>query len=295
MIRAVVTDMDNTLYSWVDYIVPSTERMLETLCRVLSLPRIQVIQALKEVYDRYESNDYPFAIQESRLFDPYRGDFPSFSKLVIEPASEAFAAARKRYLRPYRGVIETLRQLEVWGIPVVALTDAPRNPAERRAYMMGLDESLTALYALPAFPFPETGIAPEIRKREEAGGCPIRCEVVELRREDEKPNSRGFLAICERLGVPPHEVALVGDSLSKDMRLARQTGAIGCWAEYGTYISAEYQERLDILSAPKAMRRHLRQAPDSTALPRFRLSCFDQLLGIIESENSGALTTALPA
>ncbi len=288
MIRAVVTDMDNTLYSWVDYIVPSTERMVEILCRVLALPRIQVVQALKEVYERYESNDYPFALQESRLFEPYRNDFNAFNKLVIEPASEAFAAARRRYLMPYRGVVDTLRQLRDRGIPVVALTDAPRNPAERRAKQMKLDEHLSALYALPAFPFPETGIDPRIRAREEAGGCALSCEVVELRREDEKPNPTGFLAICERLGVAPREVALVGDSLSKDMRLAREVGALGCWAEYGTYVSAEYQERLEILSAPAATRRHLRQAPDPEAMPRVRLSCFDQLLGAIEAENRGA-------
>ncbi len=281
MIGAVVTDMDNTLYSWVDYIVPSTERMVETLCRVLSLPKIQVIQALKEVYERYESNDYPFAIQESRLFEPYRGDFASFNKLVIEPASEAFAAARRRYLKPYRGVVETLRALKDRGIPVVALTDAPRNPAERRAGRMKLDQYLTAIYALPAFPFPETGIDPAIVAREQAGGITLNCDVVELPREAEKPDSRGLMAICERLGVSPKDVAVVGDSLSKDMRLARTAGALGCWAEYGTYVSAEYQERLAILSAPAATRRHLRQAPDAESMPPVRLSCFSQILDVI--------------
>ena len=286
MIGAVVTDMDNTLYSWVDYIVPSTERMVETLCRVLSLPRIQVIQALKEVYERYESNDYPFAIQESRLFEPYRGDFDSFNKLVIEPASEAFAAARRKYLRPYRGVMETLEALSARGIPVVALTDAPRNPAERRAGRMKLDRYLTAIYALPAFPFPKTGIDPVIMARETAGGITLACDVVELPREAEKPDTRGLLAICERLGVEPKDVAMVGDSLSKDMRLAHDAGAVGCWAEYGTYVSAEYQERLAILSAPAATRRHLRQSPDPESVPKIRLSCFSQILDVISSSET---------
>ena len=80
--------------------------------------------------------------------------------------------------------------------------------------------------------------------------------------------------------------AFVGDSLGKDMRLAREVGALGCWAEYGTYVSAEYQERLAILSAPAATRRHLRQAPDAEAMPRVRLSCFDQLIDVIDAENA---------
>ena len=282
MIGAVVTDMDNTLYSWVDYIVPSTERMVETLSRILMLPKIQIVQALKEVYQRYESNDYPFAIQESRLFEPYKGDFDSFNKLVIEPASIAFSSARRSFLKPYRGVVETLKKLQEKGIPGVALTDAPRNPAERRAKRMGLDQFLSAIYALPAFPFPETGIDPLIRSREQAGGINLECDVVELPRDAEKPDPRGLLAICERLGVEPGDVAVVGDSLVKDMKLAEDTGAVSCWAEYGTYVSREYLERLAIISAPAATRRHLRQAGDVGVKPRFRLSGFDQILEIAE-------------
>ena len=50
---------------------------------------------------------------------------------------------------------ETLAALKERRIPVVALTDAPRNPAEQRVERMGLDQSLTALYTMPGFPFPK--------------------------------------------------------------------------------------------------------------------------------------------
>ena len=85
-IRAVVTDLDNTLYSWVDYIVPSLEAMVDSLVATTGLPRIRVVQSLKAVYAKYESNEYPFAMQESELFQPYAGDFDSFDALVIDPA-----------------------------------------------------------------------------------------------------------------------------------------------------------------------------------------------------------------
>jgi phosphoglycolate phosphatase len=289
VIRAVVTDMDNTLYSWVDYIVPSIEAMVDSLCRTTGLPRIKVAQALKAVYERYESNEYPFAIQESALYDDFSSDFDSFNKLVITPAREAFSTARRKYLQPYRGVVETLRKLKELEVPVVALTDAPRNPAERRALRMKLDGLLTALYTLPAFPFPDSGIDPEIRKREEAGGIQLGCPVYELPRELEKPNPAGLLRICADLGLEPSEVVFVGDSLTKDVRVARETGALDCWAEYGTYVSAEYLERLAIISAPSATRRHLRHAPDDrTGRPTVRLSCFEQVLEVVMSSRVGA-------
>jgi phosphoglycolate phosphatase len=242
-----------------------------------------VVQALKEVYERYESNEYPFAIQESNLYEAFHYDFDSFDSLVITPAREAFTAARKKYLRPYRGVVETLAALKGAGVKVAALTDAPRNPAERRVKMMKLDEHLTAIYALPAFAFPDSGVSKEIRKREAAGGLKLKCPVHELPREYEKPDPRGYLQICKDLGVDPRETAFIGDSLRKDITVARKVGALDCWAEYGTYISAEYAERLSVISAPSATRRHLQQQPaDGDQPPTVRLSNFDQILPLVQ-------------
>ena len=291
MIRAVVTDMDNTLYSWVDYIVPCLEAMVESLCRTTGFPRIRVVQALKEVYERYESNEYPFAIQESTLFQAFP-DFDSFDNLVIAPAREAFSVARRRYLRPYRGVVETLDELKRLGVPVVALTDAPRNPAERRVLRMGLDQRLRAIYTLPAFPFPDTGVAREILEREKGGGVRLACPVVELPREHEKPDLRGFLKVCADLEVDPKEVMFVGDSQTKDVAIAQATGALDAWAEYGTYVSVEYRERLAVISAPSATRRHLQHAASQARAPSVRLSGFDQVLKLVLESRAGVSAVA---
>jgi phosphoglycolate phosphatase len=288
MIRAVVTDMDNTLYSWVDYIVPSLEAMVVSLCRTTALPRIRVVQALKEVYERYESNEYPFAIQESNLFAAFPYDFDSFDQLVIRPAREAFSSARSRYLRPYPGVVATLTELKAMGVPVVALTDAPRNPAERRVLKMKLDGLLTSIYTLPAFPFPETGVAPEIRQRAKEAPVTLACPVVELPRDHEKPDPRGLLRVCQDLGVEPREVLVIGDSKPKDVLLAQKVGALDAWAEYGNYVSVEYRERLAVLSAASATRRHLQHGASAARPPSLRLSCFDQVLERVRASRGQA-------
>lgn len=292
MIRLVVTDMDGTLYSWVDYIVPAVERLVDAVCRATGWPRLRVVQALKAVYDKYESNEYPFALQESALYEAFP-DFGSFDALVIEPAREAFAAARRRYLKPYRGVVETLEALRERGLPVVALTDAPRNPAEARARRLGLDTLLTGLYTLPGFTFPrhpvngEALVSARIQAREEQGHYRAACPVVELPREWEKPNPRGLLRICEEVGVPPEQTLYVGDSLKKDVALARSVGAVDCWAEYGTYVSPEYRERLDVISAPSVTRRHAAGLLDGGGARRepevsHALSNFAQVLRVID-------------
>ncbi|MBF5046094.1 HAD family hydrolase [Aggregicoccus sp. 17bor-14] len=293
MIRLVVTDMDGTLYSWVDYIVPAVEALVEAVQRATGWPRLRVVQSLKAVYAKYESNEYPFALQESSLYREFC-EFGSFDKLVIEPAREAFALARRKYLRPYPGVVATLEALHARGLPVVALTDAPRNPAEYRVRTLGFDRYLQGLYTLPGFAFPaseegEALVAAAIQQREARGAYRAQCVVEELPRDWEKPNPRGLLRICERFGVPPEQTLYVGDSLRKDVAVAKAVGALDCWAEYGTYVSGEYRERLDIISAPAVTRRHAagvleggearREEPATHAL-----SNFAQLLRIIEGK-----------
>jgi FMN phosphatase YigB (HAD superfamily) len=290
-IKLVVTDMDNTLYSWVDYIVPAVEAMVNAVCQATSLPRIRVVQSLKAVYTRYESNEYPFALQESSIYAEFP-EFSSFDQLVIEPARAAFSGARKKYLVPYQGVTNTLRELQRRQLPVVALTDAPRNPAEYRAKKMEFDLYLRALYTLPGFDFPaspdgEMRVAKDIVRKDEEGLYRAACPVVELPRDHEKPDSRGLLRICEQFGVSPRETLVVGDSLRKDIAVARQVGATDCWAEYGTYVSAEYRERLDIISANAITRRHAASVYEGELELRatHALSNFSQILRIIDEAN----------
>jgi phosphoglycolate phosphatase len=287
--RAVVTDLDNTLYPWVDYIVPSLEAMVASLVLTTGLPRIRIVQALKAVYTKYESNEYPFAIQESGLFEPYKADFDSFDALVVGPAREAFRASREKHLRPYPGVRETLDALRAARLKVIGLTDAPRNAAELRLKHLKLDGHFDALYTLPAFPLPEN-INAEIKKKQEAGHYVSRTPVVELPRAAEKPRPDGLRRILEDFRLDPGEVLYVGDNVKKDMPVAKACGATGVWAEYGTYVSGEYRERLAIISAKSVTQRHV---ADETAVRwPLTISSFLQVLDLV---NGGVGAGALPA
>ncbi|HYG70653.1 MAG TPA: HAD family hydrolase [Anaeromyxobacteraceae bacterium] len=279
VVKAVVTDLDNTLYAWVDYIVPSLEGMVASLVATTGLPRVRIVQSLKAVYERYSSNEYPFAIQESELFKPYEADFDSFNALVVEPARRAFVAAREKTLRPYPGVRETLEALRARGVLVVGLTDAPRNAAELRLKWLKLDGHFDALYTLPGYPVPER-VDPEIRRREQAGHYRSRTPVVELPHEAEKPSPAGLRRVLADFRLRPDEVAYVGDNVKKDMPVAKACGVLGIWAEYGTYVSAEYRERLQVISASSVTKRHV--AEETPARWPLAISSFTQVLEVLD-------------
>ena len=281
MIRAVVSDLDNTLYSWVDYIVPSLEAMVASLCSSTGLPRIRVVQSLKRVYEKYGSNEYPFVIQEADCFADFVGDFGSFNQMVIEPARVAFGHARKKYLQLYPNVRDTLEKLHAQGVRVMALTDAPRNPAELRVKQLGLDHGLLErVYTLPAFPLPNA-VDPKIIAREKSGHYRAKVEMVELPAEYEKPDVRGLKRILSDLELEPQEVLYVGDSRKKDIAVAQAVGCHDALAEYGLYRSQEYAERLEAISAPSATRRHVAMDGHAPVKPTHRLANFDQILDIV--------------
>jgi FMN phosphatase YigB (HAD superfamily) len=282
--RAVVTDLDNTLYSWVDYIVPSLEAMVASLEQTTRRPRIDIVQSLKAVYARHGSNEYPFAIQQSALFHPYESDFDSFDALVVRPAQRAFSEARRRYLVPYPGVRRTLEDLGKRGVPVIALTDAPRNAVEYRVRLLELDGLLDALYALESYELPEN-VNLEIRRRDEAGHYRLKeTKVVELPRDAEKPSPAGLRRVLEDYGLSPGEVLYVGDNVKKDMALAAECGVAGAWAEYGTYVSKEYRDRLAVISARQVTQRHV--ADEGQARWPDALSSFTQVLELLDGERA---------
>jgi phosphoglycolate phosphatase len=279
-IRAVVTDLDNTLYPWVDYIVPSVEAMVDSLAATTGLPRVRIVQSLKAVYTKYESNEYPFAIQESELFKPYEADFDSFNAMVLAPARFAFKTARERFLHPYPGVRETLDRLRERKLLVIGLTDAPRNAAELRLKWLKLDHQFDALYTLPGYPLPEN-VDPEIRRRDAAGHYRSRVPTVtELPHSAEKPSPEGLRRILDDFRLEPGQVLLVGDNVKKDMPVAQACGALGVWAEYGTYVSSEYRARLQVISAKAVTRRHV--ADETPVRWPLSISSFTQVLDVLD-------------
>lgn len=278
-VKAVVTDLDNTLYAWVDYIVPCLEAMVASLVATTGLPRVRIVQSLKAVYARYESNEYPFAIQESELFGPYEADFDSFNALVVDPARRAFSAAREKYLRPYPGVRETLEQLRARKLRVIGLTDAPRNAAELRLRWLKLDGHFDALYTLPGYALPDH-VDPEIRRREQAGHYRSRIPVVELPAAAEKPSPDGLARVLADFRLRPDEVVYVGDNVNKDMPVAKACGVVGVWAEYGTYVSHENRDRLAVISASSVTKRHV--AEETPARWPLAISSFTQLIDVLD-------------
>lgn len=279
-IRLVVTDLDNTLYSWVDYVVYAIEAMLRSLEQTTGLEHDLILDSLREVYEARGSIEYPFVIQDAAVFQDRLGDFDRFAEEVLVPARQAFAAERRKRLRAYPGVQATLQRLQQLGVPVVGLSDASSFGATLRLRLLGLDGYLKALYAIEPYPLPPSErIERRILDKLEAGMYrPESLRVVDLPVSAVKPSPVGFLSICQEFGVEPDEALMVGDNLTKDIGLAQSVGALDVWAEYGTQLDPEVRARLERLVPRSVIRRNAPELEGSELRAKVRLPSYADLL-----------------
>ncbi len=282
-VRLLVTDLDNTLYSWVGYVLHAIDAMLDSLQATTGLNREAILASLQEVYSKKGSIEYPFVIQEASIFQGQIEDFESFAQKVILPARKAFASARMDHLRLYPGVMETLQALRAKGIHMVALSDASAFSATLRVRLLGLDQVLEAIYAIVPYPLPpKDRIERGILEKLEAGFYdPSPFDVVELPLYAIKPSPDGLQRILARFGVKPREAALIGDNLKKDVGLAQSTGLLDIWARYGTRFSPGEEERLRKAIPREVMRRNAPEAEESSLRPTHLVDRFDELLEIL--------------
>jgi FMN phosphatase YigB (HAD superfamily) len=226
--RALITDLDNTLYDWVTFFSRAFDAMVRELTRILSVEREVLLAEFREIHQRHGSTETPWAALE---LPSARRKFPqaSSSDLAqhLDSAFKAFSAERKQHLVLYPGVAHTLECLANNGVAIIGHTEALAINAFYRLTLLEIINLFTRLYTIEGqnihHPSPE-------RLR----SFPPPNLIRSLPSSERKPNPDVLLDICRREGVDPHECLYIGDSLTKDVAMSKQAGVRAVWARYGT-------------------------------------------------------------
>lgn len=227
-ISLVVTDLDNTLYDWVTFFVSSFYRMVDSATELLGVERETLLDQLQAVHKHYHDSEYPFALLETEIV---RARFAGSTRLELkqrlDPAFHAFNEARDQSLRLYSHVHETLAHLRSAGTVVVGHTEASAPNAFFRLRKLECLPFVSRLYALEHLGEDHPVIEKNLRFQDD------RERVHFLRADQRKPNPAILLTICQEYGVSPFEVLYVGDSISRDIGMAKEAGTWSAFAEYG--------------------------------------------------------------
>lgn len=273
-IRLVITDLDNTLYDWVTYFVSAFYGMIEVASRLLDADQEKLLDDIREVHQRNHDSEQAFALLETKTVLERYGKLSRFERMqALDEAFHKFNSIRDKTLKLYPGVLETLETINKSGCRAVAHTEANLNNAMFRMQKMNIEKFLQSLYALEDH---GEGHPDPTRKATFAQPC---IKVRRLDSHERKPDVRVLLEICKDYQVHPSEALYIGDSISRDIGMAKSAGVWSAWARYGTSYDAALWKKLvrithwtqeDVVRAEQAQKLYGHVKPDVTLETSFR-------------------------
>lgn len=280
--KLLITDLDNTLYDWVTFYASSFQAMVQELSRTLGEEEVVLLSEFKALHQRYGTSEPPFAMLQ---LPSVQKRFPGLSRQELmerlpEPI-EAFRAARRKSLVLYPGVAETLRQLRDRGTTIVGHTESIAENALHRLRKLGILDYFKHLYVLEG----RIEDHPVPGRRQELAAPPGLVQPVP--ESDRKPNPRLLIDICTLEDVAPKEAVYVGDSLARDISMAKAAGVTAVWARYGLRYDAAHWEVLKSVShwSPEDVAREERlRLSTQTIAPDHSLDAFPELLKLLKDQ-----------
>jgi phosphoglycolate phosphatase-like HAD superfamily hydrolase len=216
---------------------------LKKLSELSGLHPDELIPEFRQIHQRHGTSEYAFAIGELPSLVAVHSEAQDLLR-VYDAAMHAYHAARKRALKPYAGVRETLCELRARGCRIVAYTESLAFYSAQRLRDLDLDILIEVLYS------PEDHELPRNMKPEDIRFYPP--ERYALRgtaqrrtpRGELKPNPDVLLSILRDVGVTPDRTIYVGDSRMKDIAMANIADITSVWAAYGAAQSRPEYELL---------------------------------------------------
>jgi FMN phosphatase YigB (HAD superfamily) len=239
--KVLITDLDDTLYSWVDYWSPCFRAMIHTLSREIKIEEELLINDFKNLYSKHKSLEYVQTVQELETIK----DFPESEKRrLVELAHTVFGRSARRNLKLYENVKETIRWISVFKIKTIGITNAPLITAMGRLRNLGLSKLFYGLGAFEGYQilpfetsnkFLQKGLKTKSERIEKS-----KYKVLAFSESEIKPSPKGYLKILEDLKIAPQDAFVVGDSLYKDIAPASELGM--------TTIHITYKENFPVKS-----------------------------------------------
>ncbi|MHB1287469.1 MAG: HAD family hydrolase, partial [Leptospirales bacterium] len=230
-ISVLITDLDNTLFDWVEMWYRPFNMMLNELERASGISRPKLINEIREVHKKHGTSEYAFLIEE---IPSLINKFPNCDLVKkFNDVIHSYRIERKKVSKLYPSVLETLEELRSKGVLIVGYTESNAFYTNYRMRNLGLDGLIDHLYSPPDHNLPNNKTPDQIRMYPP--------ETYDLKftkhrytpQGELKPNPKILLAIISEIGALPNQCIYIGDSLIKDIVMAQNAGICDVYAKYG--------------------------------------------------------------
>jgi phosphoglycolate phosphatase-like HAD superfamily hydrolase len=223
----VVFDLDNTLYDWYASFLPAFYTMVEIAVSILKCDRENLLDELRSVHVKHHDVEHPFSLLETEIVKELsRQRGLAEIRLILDPAFHAFNKARKDNLVLFPDVRRTLDELRSRQIRLVAFTDSSYFATLRRVRQLDLVNVFERIFCRAK----SESAVPFLGQPSEDSLTAI---TTELPANETKPDPVVLNDIAKAERTATFSMAYIGDSISKDVLMAKKAGCFAIWARYG--------------------------------------------------------------
>jgi len=201
VIKVILFDLDNTL---IDFM-----QMKEAACKgaVLAMLKNGLKLNEDEAYQRLMKTYFSLGLESDRAFTEFLKQEKQFNHKILAAAINAYLTTKTEFVHPYPNVKTTLRKLQEKGIILIILTDAPKTKAYQRLLAMNIEKYFNFVVGF------------EDTHQKKQTGLPLLFVLKRLREI--------------RSDLHLKEILVVGDSVTRDLKPAKELGLKTALAIYG--------------------------------------------------------------
>lgn len=263
---AIILDLDNTLYSWMDSFAPALTATIKYLAQTTQLP-IQIIKnSFKEVYQLHKSVEVVNAVKELSIWERIQIPSNEIGELQTK-AQMLFFETFKQNLHLYSDVKDVLLWAKSREYLIVAFSDARAFWVDFRLSALNIYSFFDQVYVL-ADENPNDYCIPHYPS------C-----VIQYSYEHSKPSTDVFLDIMRANGLFKNQVFVVGDSKRKDILPSAKIGLSNIWARYGRKCTSSSRRLLSSIT-PWTMSQRV---GGGNIKPQYTIDTFSEIIKIIEN------------
>jgi FMN phosphatase YigB (HAD superfamily) len=236
---AIVFDLDNTIYDWYRAFIPAMYGMIDAACEILSCDKELLLSQLRNVHIRNHDVEHPFSIVETPLVQAIIESHSSdYAFKLLDPAFHIFNKLRKENLRLFEGAAETLAMLRTRDIAVFAYTDSKYYAALGRISRLNIADLFDRIYCR------EKSHTLKLETYKHSDLSALGNKIKELPSHQQKPNPVVLKELIQTENYEISACAYIGDSIAKDILMAKNAGCYSIWAKYGAYVDTAMYEKL---------------------------------------------------
>lgn len=238
--KVLITDLDNTLWDWFEIWYSGFAPFIEQVSSISGIRVEDLKKLIRPVHQLHGTSEYSFLLQS---IPEIRAGMSAIElKNKYADAIKAYNVGQKSAMRLYDGVAEALLRIKGSGTHIVGYTDSLAFYTIRRMRKLGLDGVLDVLYSPVDHEIPQDVDIEEFRYFDQRLYRLERTKHLFTPRGKAKPSPKILSSIVEALGIRSADAVYVGDSLSRDIKMAQDAGILDIYAEYGhSHSRTEYK------------------------------------------------------